>query len=189
MVTVEGALKWKASIGDRPGGNFVEDVRFSPDGKSLIVDGGGGAGGFSVLNAQTGQIVWNSGASAKPGEITQGDYKSRWSSDGTRMVAGSNGPIALYTAAGTELWRNNIGESPLWLEIDDAYNVYAAGKSRELFSYDKNGNLRWSYRLAHTSNEAVKGITADGSLMVIPTFNGLLQTFDATGRSLLTSFS
>ena len=188
LVSDTGQLIRKTFIGDRPGGNWVEDVRFSPDGKHLLVDGGGGAGGFTVLDVETGQATWNSAGRTPSTEATQADYRSRWSPDGSRIVVGSNGPLAMFTADGTLLWRTNMGESPLWLEIDSANNVYAAGKSQEMFSFDATGARRWSYRLAHTSNEAWKGLAADASIMMAPTFNGLLQAFDSQGQVLWQRF-
>ena len=185
VVTQDGELRYKQALGDRPDATWptshVADVRFSPDGTKLLVDGGGGQLGFTVLEAATGQFLWRSKPSA-PGNAPLTAYKARWTSDSRRVVAGGNGPIAMFTADGTFLWENQMGESPLWLEVDDAYNSYAAGKSRELFSWDKDGKLRWRYRLAHTSNEAWKGITADGSFMLMPTFNGILQSLDSAGN-------
>lgn len=49
VFTYDGVLKWSANIGDRPGGGAIEDVRFSPDGTKLLVDGGAGAGGGTSL--------------------------------------------------------------------------------------------------------------------------------------------
>jgi uncharacterized protein (TIGR03437 family) len=180
--SADGRVLRKLNLGDNPTDGRIVEVRFSPDGKSLVAGGGEGAGGFTVLDVQTGQVVWKSITSTVKGDEVQRDYKTRWSPDGQRVVVGMNGPMTMYTAAGSPLWRANIGESPLWLEVDDAYNVYAAGKSRQLFSYDKDGNLRWSYTLSHTSNEAWKGITADGSLVVIPSFDGTIQAFNAQGE-------
>ncbi len=183
IVSANGQLLRKVQTGfPNPSGQVppVRDARFSPDAKYLVAEGGPAS--FSVLDVQTGQVVWKSPAAA-PGEQSEGDYKSRWSRDGTRLVTSDpNGLLAMFTSDGTLLWRTNLGISQLWLEIDDAKNVYAAGKQRELISFDKDGNQRWSYRLAHTAMEAVNGITADGTFMLAPTFNGLLQAFDAQGR-------
>ena len=185
VMTQDGQLLYKQALGDRPDPSWptshVTDVRFTRDGKKLLVDGGGGELGFTVIDAASGQFLWRSKPSSA-GNAPLTAYKARWSSDSQRVVAGGNGPIAMFTADGTLLWENQMGESPLWLEMDDAYNSYAAGKSRELFSWDKNGVLRWRYRLAHTSNEAWKGITADGRFMLMPTFNGILQTLDGSGN-------
>ena len=90
----------------------------------------------------------------------------------------------MFTREGTLLWQRMLGESPLWLEVDRDYNVYAVGKNRELFSWDSNGLLRWRYRVAHTSNEAWPGMLPDASFMVMPTFNGVLQALDGAGNPL-----
>lgn len=55
----------------------------------------------------------------------------------------------MYNREGTPLWKAFIGEFPMVQEIDADYNVYAAGKNRELFSFDVNGNLRWWRRIAN----------------------------------------
>ena len=178
VVDLNGSLLYKVLMGSPS----VTDVRFSPDGRYLLGDGIGSTGvkGFTVMNATTGALVWDSGL-ATPNQVPQGAYKARWTSDSKRAVTGSGGPVAMFTDSGSLLWRNNIGESPLWLEVDASYNSYAAGKNRELFSWDKDGKLRWRYSLAHTSNEAWPGISADASIMVIPSFNRLMQSLNSAG--------
>lgn len=186
IVSAEGQLLHKIMRGDRPspsGPGAVMEVRFSPDGKRLLVDGAGGAGGYTVLDPQTGQTLWTSTRATEDG-FSQAAYKARWSQDGRRVIAGSNGPLSAFTSAGALQWRTNMGESPLWLEIDPDNNTYAAGKSGILFSYDPAGKLRWSYRLANTTNEATSGVSADYRFLLLPTFNGLLQAFDSGGGVL-----
>ena len=184
VVDLAGALLYKVQLGF----SEVTDVRFSPDGRYLLGDGiSSGVKGLTIMNARTGTVVWDSSA-LTPGQVPQGAYKGRWSADSKRVVAGHTGPIAMFTDSGQLIWRNNIGVSPLWLEVDAAYNSYAAGKNRELFSWDKDGQLRWRYRLAHTSNEAWPGISADASVMVMPTFNGLLQALNGSGQVLWQRF-
>ncbi len=185
VADLNGALLYKVHIGSPS----VTDVRFSPDGRYLLGDGiGSGITGFTVMNAGTGAVVWDSSRDVAAGQGPQGGYKTRWSADSKRVVAGSGGPISMFDDSGKLIWRNNIGVSPLWLEVDEAYNTYAAGKSRELFSWDKDGKLRWRHRLAHTSNEAWPGISADASIMVVPTFNGLLQAINSAGQLLWQRF-
>ena len=185
VVDLNGALLYKVRIGSP----VVTDVRFSPDGHYLLADGISSTGvkGFTVLNAATGAFVWDSGQ-ATPEQVAQGAYKVRWTADSKRAVTSSGGPIAMFTNSGNLIWRNNMGESALWLEVDAAYNSYAAGKSRELFSWDQDGKLRWRYRLAHTANEAWRGISADASIMVMPTFNGLIQALNSAGQLLWQRF-
>ena len=185
VVDLNGALLYKVRIGSP----VVTDVRFSPDGHYLLADGINSTGvkGFTVMNAATGAFVWDSGQ-ATPEQVAQGAYKVRWTADSKRAVTSSGGPIAMFTDSGNLIWRNNMGESALWLEVDAAYNSYAAGKSRELFSWDQDGKLRWRYRLAHTANEAWRGISADASIMVMPTFNGLIQALNSAGQLLWQRF-
>lgn len=182
LVSDVGQLLYKLQAA--PSGQASRETRFSPDGQHVLVEGG--PGDFLVVNVQTGKVVWKSSSAALPaGDASIGAYRSRWSPDGKRLVAsGPNGPIAMFTSDGQLLWRGHVGVGQLWLEIDSAYNVYAAGKDREVFSFDKDGKLRWNYAIAHTSNAATRGITADGTFMIAPTFNGLLQAFDSNGGVL-----
>lgn len=187
MMDANGTLRYRKALGERPspfnaGELDLLHVRFSPDGHRLLVDGSAGTGGFSVIDVDTGNIVWTS--SSPSGAVSQYAYQSRWSADGQRVIVGSNGLLSMYSSDGALIWRQQMGESPLWLEIDGSYNVYAAGKSRVLLAYDGEGALRWSYRLAHTSNEASTGISVAGNIMMIPTFNGMLQAFDLAGNVL-----
>ena len=186
VVGYDGTLKFRKLIGDRPSQDpnvhEVMESRFSPDGKYLVVDGAGGLRGISVLDATTGDVSWTS--APQTGNAAQYAYKARWSPDGQRIVAGSGGLLSMFTAQGALVWRQQMGESPLWLEIDGSYNVYAAGKTRVMLSYAGDGTPRWSRRLANTSNEANSGISLTGNIMVSPTFNGMLQAFDLSGNML-----
>ena len=186
VVDLNGSLLYKARIGSP----WVTDVRFSPDGRYLLGDGISGSriAGFTVMNADTGVVIWDSSRDVTAGQGPQGAYKARWTADSKRLVAGHGGPISMFADNGNLIWRNNLGESPLWLEVDAAYNSYAAGKNRELFSWDKDGNLRWRYRLAHTTNEAWPGISADASIMLMPSFGGLLQALNGAGQLLWQRF-
>jgi hypothetical protein len=140
------------------------------------------------MNADTGVVIWDSSRDVAAGQGPQGAYKARWTADSKRLIAGHGGPISMFADNGNLIWRNNMGESPLWLEVDAAYNSYAAGKNREIFSWDKDGKLRWRYRLAHTTNEAWPGISADASLMLMPSFGGLLQALNGAGQLLWQRF-
>lgn len=168
VVDEQGRLLWKKQI--RTGS--VRNVRFSPDGNYVY------AAGF-LFEAATGREVWN-----VPGY--PGEYNSRWSPDGTRIIAAQGGEMVMLSREGQVLWRaeQSLGIDPLFLQIDANYNVYAAGKSRELFSFDGNGKLRWRHRLAQTPNNMNRAMSADGSLVVAHIFNGILEAFNNTGEPL-----
>jgi hypothetical protein len=191
----DGRLLYKVKTGDRdllsgyPGDTrsfpVVIDVRFSPDGKSLLADGAGGPGGFTLLDVGTGTVIWKVVAG---GGETPRAYKTRWSRDGARVVTADE-IITVQDAAGRRLWANTIGVVPLFLEMDDAYNVYAVGKSRTLVSWDKDGRERWRYFVGTTANSAWKGITSDGTLVLVPGFDGYLHAVDSEGRVLWRRFT
>jgi WD40 repeat protein len=181
----DGRLLYKAKRGDRgdpSGGTPAVEARFSPDGQKLLVDGSNGGGGISVLEASSGRVIWvyTQGADG----VKPDAYKARWSPDGDRLVVGGSGLLSMFTSSGALVWRTQMGESPLWLEFDAQGNVYAAGKSRYLFSFDREGRSRWIFRLAHTANEASPGLAAAGDLLLVPTFNGLLQALKRDGSIL-----
>jgi uncharacterized protein (TIGR03437 family) len=174
VAAADGRIIQKVKIGSRPGGGWVEAVRFSPDGKYVMSDGAAPNDGFSKVEVATGKAT----------QFTKETflYNGRWSPDGTRFAGGSQGYMGMWLADGTQVWHREMGESPLFIEMDANYNVYAAGKSRELFSWDKDGNLRWSYRLSTTANEAAHGLPADGSFILSPNMNGHLQMFNPQGQ-------
>jgi len=164
----QGHLLWKKQVRTAS----VRNVRFSPDGKYIY------CAGF-LFEAATGREVWN-----VPGY--PGEYNSRWSPDGNRIVATQEGTIVMLSRDGQVLWKTeqNIGLDPLFLQIDANYNVYAAGKSRELFSFDSSGKLRWRYRLPQTADNMARAMPADGSFVVVHCFNGLLESFNNGGKIL-----
>ncbi len=91
----------------------------------------------------------------------------------------------MLTHTGELLWFRAIGEFPMVLEIDRNYNTYLAGKSRELFSFDGNGRLRWRRRV--TSNAIASGfnqLSAGGDLLVLGTVGGWLEAYHSTGQVL-----
>jgi outer membrane protein assembly factor BamB len=89
----------------------------------------------------------------------------------------------MYNREGTPLWKAFIGEFPMVLEIDADYNVYAAGKNRELFSFDVNGNLRWRRRIAnHVVSAGANNMSADGKFIVLSTVGGWVYAFDDAGE-------
>lgn len=189
VINRDGQLLHRLNLGNRrvPDTQLtsVASVQFSPDGSKLLVDGGGALRGVTLVDVVSGSVLWKSAENPEnwsDGKDPGDAYFARWSPDGQRIIVGGSGLLSLHTPDGRMVWQRQMGESPLWLEIDAAHNVYAAGKSRVLLSYAEDGHLRWSYRLAHTSNKGNPGISAQGDLMVLPTFNGLLQALGADGQ-------
>lgn len=134
----------------------------------------------ALLNVDTGKVLWT----------YMGDQQwlrnSRFSPNSQRIIAGfSGGSLVMLSNKGDVLWKKYIGEFPLLLEIDKQYNVYAAGKNRELFSFDAKGNLRWRCRIGnHVISAGSNNISKKGDLIVFGTVGGFLYAFDKTGKIL-----
>ncbi|MEE9564863.1 MAG: CFI-box-CTERM domain-containing protein [Candidatus Hydrothermarchaeaceae archaeon] len=174
MANSSGNLLW---TNDEANQSMNREVEFSPDGKYLFT-GPCGVVDSGLLDTNTGEVIWTHSV---------GDYwlrNSRFSPDGKRIIAGySGGRMDLLTDSGTRLWTNYIGEFPMVLEIDDEYNVYGAGKNRELFSYDSAGNLRWRERIPnHVVTAGSDNMCEDGSLIVMGTVGGLVIAIDKSGK-------
>jgi outer membrane protein assembly factor BamB len=165
MLDTEGHLVWKKDMGAE-----VNGVRFSPDGKYLA---GGRPGQTALFNPKTGEEIWTRKVDTQ---------NIRWSPDGQRIVA-SDSHMTMLSKDGDVLWNAWIGEYPLYLQVDSNYNVYASGKTREMYAYDSKGNLRWRYRLAQTTNNTTRAMSEDGKLIVAHTFSGLLQAFNDSGKT------
>ncbi len=161
-----GNLVWKKNMGSE-----VNGVRFSPDGSYLV---GGRSGQTTLFNPKTGEELWTRKIDTQ---------NIRWSPDGQRIVA-SDSHMTMLSKDGDTLWDAWIGQYPLYLQIDANYNVYAAGKTREMYAYDSKGNLRWRYRLPQTANNTTRAMSEDGKLIVVHTFSGLLQAFNDNGKTL-----
>lgn len=133
-----------------------------------------------LLQISTGNPLWT----------YKGDQQwlrnSRFSPNGKRIVAGfSAGALVMFDNEGKVLWKNYIGEFPLMLEIDKQYNVYAAGKNRELFSYNAKGDLRWRRRIGnHVVSAGSNNMTSKGDLIVFGTVGGFIYAFNKNGKIL-----
>jgi outer membrane protein assembly factor BamB len=174
-----GSLLWKKSSGGM--NRFVE---FSHDG-TLLLSGPASSGpdtvyDFVLYSVSDGSIV--QGFSGYNNWLRNG----RFTDDDSKFVVGlSGGYVAMVdTASGERLWENFVGEFPLFLAIDNQDNTYAAGKGRTLFSFDKDGGLRWSYRVPdHTTTAGM--ITPDGSHVVIGTVGAWVYDFNGATGDLL----
>jgi outer membrane protein assembly factor BamB len=175
--TNDGSLHWKKDSGGM--NRFVE---FSHDGTLLLTgpapSGTNTAYDFVLYNVSDGSIV--RGFSGYNNWLRNG----RFTDDDSKFVVGlSGGYVAMFdTTSGERLWENYVGEFPLFLAIDNQDNTYACGKGRTLFSFDKDGDLRWSYRVPdHTTTAGM--ITPDGSHVVIGTVGAWVYDFNgATGE-------
>lgn len=170
----EGNLLWQDNVG-----NMNREVEFSPDGAYLFTGPYKGEEA-ALLDSATGAPVWTYSGPGR-GEWLR---NSRWSPDGQRIIAGfSGGQLVMLDREGMPLWDAFIGEFPMLLEIDADYNVYAAGKNRELFSLDAKGNLRWRWRIPnHVVDAGANNMSADGKLIVLGTVGGHLYAFDDMGK-------
>jgi hypothetical protein len=131
-----------------------------------------------MLDAATGRALWIYGG------VKNWLRNARFSSDGKRVVGGfAQGSLVMFDRDGRVLWKNFIGQFPLLFEIDDQYNVYAAGKNREIFSFDGKGNLRWRYRVPnHVVNSG--DISRDGKFLVFVTVGSRMYAMDSSGNLL-----
>jgi len=172
LVDAEGNLLWQLDSGA-----MNREVEFSPDGAYLFTGPYGGEDAV-LLDTATGAVVWTYRG---PREWLR---NSRWSQDGERIIAGfGGGQLLMLTRQGEPLWTAYIGEFPMILEIDAEYNVYAAGKNRELFSFDSDGELRWRHRIPdHVVTSGSRNLSADGELIVFGTVGGWVYAFTSDGE-------
>ncbi len=102
--------------------------------------------------------------------------------DDSGFIAGSP-EIGGFTVAGSQQWQQEIGEFPMFLGTDNAKNVFAAGKSRTLFSFSASGNLRWKEKIPdHVVT--MGAVTPDGSRIALGTIGGMVYFFDGQGKVL-----
>ncbi len=152
-------------------------VRFSPDSKSILSTSSDGK--VSLRDVATGNVVWSY-------QDTRDALRNvRWSPDGSRITVAVGSQVVQLTSGGQRLWRHSIGEYPLYLAVDTQNNVYAAGKSKLLYSWDETGRLRWRARTMNTSNNTLNPIARDGSYLVAHSYNGELAAYDGGGRGLV----
>ncbi|XOU93904.1 MAG: PQQ-binding-like beta-propeller repeat protein [Candidatus Kerfeldbacteria bacterium] len=178
MVDSDGNTKWTLE-----GAGMSRDIEFSNDGTQVLVgpyQDQNTKADFAILNTSDGTLLWAGS------NVDNWLRAARWSADDKYIVVGlAGGTTMLYKSDGTLVWTKYIGEFPMVLEIDDEYNVYAAGKNRELFSYDVVGNLNWRRRIGnHVVTAGADNMSADGSMIVIGTVGAKVMAFNPDGEIL-----
>ena len=176
LLGANGQLRWQF-----PSGSMNRIVRFDPGGTTLIT-GPDGSEDVVVLDVESGQRLWTYGPEIKLGWLRE----AVWSPDGERVLTGhGGGPLVMFTRDGDLLWEVSIGEFPMVLEIDAAYNSYAAGKSRELFGFDADGNLRFRRRISnHVITAGANSMDVAGDRLAVGTVGGVLQFYRSDGELL-----
>ena len=166
-VSREGNLLWTANEK-----GMVRSACISNDGKTVL---SGTVGNLSLFNSATGaksNITWDGGWLRN----------CLFYPDGSGFVAGSQ-EIGGFDASGNQKWQQLIGEFPLFLGVDSSKNIFAAGKSRTLFSFDALGNLRWKEKIPdHVVTAGAS--TPDGQRIAVGTIGGMVYLFDGQGNLL-----
>jgi len=173
VVEKDGKLRWSYDAG-----GMVRNVELSHNGKYLV--SGPPAAGIdaALFDAVTGNVLKKFGAD------DQWLRNSKFYPDDTKFVVGkSSGYMAAYDISGNELWTYNMGEFPMFMDIDSNGVTYASGKSRTLYAFDIYGKVKWQYRIADHSGGA-GAISADGSRIAIGTGSGWVYFFDSLGNLL-----
>jgi len=166
-VSKAGSLLWTANMG-----TTVRSACISNDGDTVL---SGTIGEVSLFNAANG---------AK----TNYSWSQSWFrnctfyQDDSGFIAGGS-ETSGFDAAGNEKWQQPIGEFPLFLGVDSSKNVFAAGKSRVLFSFDASGNLRWKEKIPDHVVTA-GAATPDGKRIAVGTVGGMVYLFDGSGNVL-----
>lgn len=165
---------WTYSIG-----SDVREVKFSHNGRYLAMGPTGGAGSIGLFDVTTHQLLW---------EYDTGDWvrEIAFSPDDSYVVAASsNGYLyMLNTSNGTLLWKRfHGGYVPFVLEISqDGSRILVAGKSHEVYMFDRNGNLLWTYPTDQVITDGK--MNADGSIIVVGTVWGGVYCLDGEGNLL-----
>lgn len=165
-VDKSGKVLWMFS-----NGNMARSICISKDGKKAF---SGGIGTLHLFDSETGtkkDIAW----------MDEWFRNCKFFDDGSFVAASRT--VTGFDASGNKKWDFIIGEFPLFLAVDSSNNVYAAGKSRELFSFDSNGNLRWKHRIPDHVVTA-GAATPDGKKIAVGTVGGMVYLFDNDGNLL-----
>lgn len=160
-----GKLLWKEKMM-----YWVRAACFSHDGNTLL--------------SGTGGTLFNSATGAKTEVERTGDWlrTCAFYPDDTGFVIGSR-ETGSFSPQGTQEWQQIIGEFPMYLGVDENRNVYASGKSRTVFSFDKAGSVRWTYKISEPSVTAGAN-TVDGSRVAMGSVGGTVYLFNGNGTLL-----
>ena len=153
----------------------IREVKFSHDGCYLAV----GTTSIQLYNVSTKQLFWQNDTKDWVREIT-------FSPDDSYVAAAnSGGYLYVFNAADGALWWKKFhgGYCPFVLEISqDGSRIAVAGKSHEVYMYDYNGNLLWTYPTEQVITDG--RMSADGSRIVVGTVWGGIYCLDGQGNLL-----
>ncbi|VVC02933.1 Outer membrane protein assembly factor BamB [Candidatus Burarchaeum australiense] len=177
---VAGCHDGKIYVVDRSGrllweyynGAMVRSACLSPDGSKVL------SGGIGTL------FLFDSATGAKMSVNWAGDWlrNCAFYADNSGFVVGAR-ELGGFDSSGTQKWQYVIGEFPLFMAVDNHGNTYATGKSRTFFSFDANGNLRWTHKIAEPAVTA-GAATPDGSRIAAGSVGGSVYLFDGNGTLL-----
>jgi len=159
--------------------NINRDASLSNNGKYLVsgpVDGGM----FGLFNAETGELLKDFN------DQNEWLRNSVFSPDDSRFyVSLGYGYLGAYdTLTGEKLWDDYTGEFLLYMGVDNNGNLYGSGKGRILYSWDSDGNVRWSFREPdHLSGTGA--VSSDGSVVAIGSVGAWVYYFNASNGEVL----
>lgn len=166
-VSKEGNLLWTYNSG-----TMVRSACISHDAKTVLSGTVGNLFLFDSTSGAKNNISWD------------GSWLRNCSFylDDSGFIAGSP-EIGGFDLSGSQKWLQEIGEFPMFLGVDSSKNVFGAGKSRTLFSFDASGNLRWKNRIPDHVVTA-GAVTPDGRRIALGTVGGMVYLFDNAGNVL-----
>ncbi len=166
-VDKSGRLLWSFDAG-----GMVRSACFSRDGKEVL---SGAIQKLYLFNSDTGakkEVSW----------IDEWFRNCKFYESDSGFIVGAR-TLAGFDPNRNKKWDFVMGEFPMFLGVDYGKNTYAAGKSRTLFSFDVNGNLRWKHRIPdHVAGAGA--VTPDGSRIVLGTVGAMIYMFDNSGNLL-----